>query len=352
MVLHSALSSGISSVVNNWLNAGIQQGIDLNYVSTLDDYVPGQYYKKLCNGLRSYYRYISTQSSEYDLVHIHLSSAMSFYRKLVIFIIALLRKDKVFVHLHGSEFENFYNSGAQIQKILVSWMFNKASVVIVLSKKWKEFIQTISTNQNVSVLYNGAIPEEFIPQIRDPNKLNILFMGRLGARKGTFDLLYAFSQIHRKMPRAQLILGGDGEIEKARSFIKEHSLEHKVEVKGWLSGQDKIDAFRNAHIYVLPSYNEGLPGSILEAMAAGLPIISTPVGGVPEAVYDGVNGFLVEPGDTDLLSNAMLKLCNDTALRESMGTESLRLASNKFYMKKIISDLLHIYDQHIVTAKF
>ncbi len=340
-------TSGISNVINNWICTGIHQHVELRYIATLDEYVPGQHFVKLCNGLRSYLEYVVTRSSSYDLVHIHLSSAMSFYRKLVIFVIAKLKKDKVLVHLHGSEFEEFYNSGGSIQKRMVTWMFDQADVVLVLSNKWQKFAKSISSNENISVLYNGAIPEQFLPSLHDQNNINILFMGRLGARKGTFDLLEAFLQIHEGMPNAKLILGGDGEVEKAKQFVAENSLQSKVEIKGWLTGQDKIDAFRSAHIYVLPSYNEGLPGSVLEAMAAGLPVISTSVGGIPEAVLDDVNGIIINPGDIEGLRNALLKLCNDGSLRKKMGKESLALANNKFYMKNIVADLLKIYKQHV-----
>ena len=340
-------TSGISNVINNWICADIRQQVELKYIATLDEYVPGQYFKKLCNGLRSYLQYILTRTSSYDVVHIHLSSAMSFYRKLIIFIIAKIKKDKVIVHLHGSEFEEFYFSGSGIQKKMVAWMFNHANVVLVLSKKWKNFAKSISANENIFVLYNGAIPEQFYPSLHDQSIINILFMGRLGARKGTFDLLKAFLLIHEELPNVKLILGGDGELDKANQFVVENNLQSKVEIKGWLSGQDKIDAFRNAQIYVLPSYNEGLPGSVLEAMAAGLPIVSTSVGGIPEAVLNGVNGIIINPGDIKSMSSALFKLCKDGSLREKMGNESLVLANSKFYMKNIVAELLKIYKQQI-----
>ena len=341
-------TSGISNVINNWIYVDIQRKIELRYVSTLDEFVPGQYYTKLLNGIRSYLRYIRTKSTDYEIVHIHLSSAMSFYRKLVIFLIAKLRKDKVIIHLHGSEFEKFYKSSGKIQSTIISWMFNTSNVVLVLSEKWKSFVESISSNNKIIVLYNGAIPEQFLPIERNQNTINILFMGRIGIRKGTFDLLEAYLKVHERFANVKLILGGDGDIEKARSFVIRHHLQNKVEIKGWLSGQDKIDAFRKANIYVLPSYNEGLPGSVLEAMAAGLPVISTPVGGIPEAVIDNVNGIIVSPGDIESLSKALVKLCNDSSLRVKMGTKSLELANEKFYMESIVDKLLKIYQQCII----
>src|SRR5690606_10983036 len=124
-------------------------------------------------------------------------------------------------------------------------------------------------------------------------------MGRLGSRKGTWDLLEAFKRLAAEVPNVRLVLGGDGEIDKARRIVARDGLEARVTIAGWLSGAEKLDVFNRTDIYALPSYHEGLPASIVEAMAAGAPIVSTPVGGIPEAVTDAFNGFLVAPGDVD-----------------------------------------------------
>ena len=99
-----------------------------------------------------------------------------------------------------------------------------------------------------------------------------------------------------------------------------------------------------ADSYVLPSYNEGLPGSILEAMAAGTPIISTPVGGIPEAVIDGYNGYLVAPGDVDGLFDRLSRLCEDAERRSVMGKHSRELVIRKFDMANIVKQVSHVYD--------
>ena len=337
-----SLTGGMVSVVNNWKAAGIEKLIKLIYIPTIDYNEPGHYFSKLSNGIRSYIRYLNTSSEDYDLIHIHLAHGMSFYRKLVIVLIGVLRRDLIFVHLHGSEFEEFYMQGGRLQKKLISWMFNHVNVLLVLSKKWKTFAQNICDN-NIFILYNGADPEQYKPNICETNKVNILFMGVLGSRKGSYDLINAFLLIYEKFPKVRLILGGDGEVEKTRSMVRENSIDDRVKLKGWLSGQDKIDAFREADIYILPSYNEGLPVSILEAMAAGLPIIATPVGGIPEAVLDEVNGYLVTPGDIHSISRALDRLCSDSALRKAMGKESIRLINEKFNLNQIVRDLYNLY---------
>lgn len=339
-----AATSGISAVINNWIEAGIHDGIDLDYISTLDDYVPGQYFIKFKNGIRSYLRILTKKSSSVDIVHIHMSFGMSFYRKSIIFLIAKIKKYKVVVHLHGSRFKEFYEEGNGVQKKLIKLLFDKSDAVFVLSNSWKNFVETISINKNIYILNNGSSVEKFGDKIvNDNGDILIVFMGRLGKRKGTYDLIEAFREVIKEISNVKLLLGGDGDIEDVKSLISDLDLIDKVKVLGWVSGSEKIMTFRKADIYVLPSYNEGLPGSILEAMSAGAPIVTTPVGGIPEAVKDGVNGFLIKPGDIKHLASKLIILCKDEQLRIQMGNASKKIIQGKFDIKQIVEDLVEHY---------
>lgn len=338
-------TSGISNVVNNWLEAGLSDKLNLDYVSTLDEYVPGHYVVKFCNAVRSYCQVVAKSFGRVDILHIHLSSGMSFYRKLWIFWYAKLRRISVAVHLHGSEFKEFYDHGTRIRRWLIRGLFDYAEATFVLSHSWLAFVQSISSNRHIHLLYNGALVAKFGSKLVDPDAVVIAFMGRLGARKGVYDLLEAFELLAKEVTAARLVLGGDGDVENVKAVVEKKSLDKHVSVLGWVSGDRKIEVFRKADIYVLPSYNEGLPGSILEAMAAGAPIVSTPVGGIPEAVIDGTNGFLVQPGDIKSLHQKLLILCTDRALRERMGRESKRLIEEKFDIRRIVEDLVDCYQQ-------
>lgn len=110
-------------------------------------------------------------------------------------------------------------------------------------------------------------------------------------------------------------------MEKAKEYIKQNKLENIAFYQGWISGKNKIELLNRADAYVLPSYNEGLPVSILESMSYHLPIISTNVGGIPEIVKDGVNGFIIEPGNKKM-KKAIDNLLFNRELREKMGAAS------------------------------
>lgn len=336
-------TSGISAVVNNWIEGGLRQRVALSYVSTLDDYVPGNYVRKARDALRAYRRATVLNRKGVDAVHIHLSSGMSFYRKLMVFRLAKIKGLKVIVHLHGSMFEMFYEQSSTVGRRLIASVFNGADAVIVLSDTWRQFLSRVSNNERTYVLYNTSSVGRFRPDKGADEKIVITCMGRLGSRKGTYDLIEAFARVSSRVPAAELVLGGDGALHEVQRFVEEKRIADRVRILGWVVGEEKRRVFERADVYVLPSYNEGLPGSIVEAMAAGAPIISTPVGGIPEAVVDGENGFLVQPGDVDRLSERLLQLCNDEPLRRTMGERSRHYVEAKFDTASAVERLIGIY---------
>ena len=136
----------------------------------------------------------------------------------------------------------------------------------------------------------------------------LLFLGLLGKNKGIYDLLECIRDHKVEFQgKLKLYIGGNGEIEHVKQLIKEYGIADIVIFEGWVSGDKKIELLNKSDAYILPSYKEGLPISILEAMSYGMPIISTPVGGIPEIVSNGENGYLVEPGNKeDIYNNTAL----------------------------------------------
>jgi len=349
---HLNSTTGSANVVNNWLEAGLENKIELHYISTLKKSLPDRYANKFIDAVIAYLLLvIKTTTRKFDIVHINMSTHMSFFRKFFIFKWAKLMKIKTIVHIHGSKFKEFCNESNPFVKLMIKNVLDSADAVFALSNSWKRFINNISKSKNVYIVYNGASLKKFSKKINNKNLIFISFMGRLGKRKGVYDLLDAFEKLIPDFPSARLILGGDGEVNKVRKLVVKKKLKERINVLGWVSGEQKIKVFRESDIYVLPSYNEGLPGSILEAMAAGVPIISTPVGGIPEAVIENRNGYLVNPGDVDDLSKKLKILCQNKKLREKMGKESRDIIKEKFEIKKIVLNLLNIYKKIALNEK-
>jgi glycosyltransferase involved in cell wall biosynthesis len=170
-----------------------------------------------------------------------------------------------------------------------------------------------------------------------------LFLGLLGNRKGIFDLLPAFKQASEEMPNLRLRIGGNGDVDATRVCVRTLGLENSVCLLGWISGSVKDQELHRADIFVLPSYNEGLPMSVLEAMAWGLPVVTTPVGGIPELIENRVDGLLVRPGDIGDLREALVSLAADRALRHRLGCNARERVERNHSAAQVLTALESVY---------
>jgi len=334
------LQGGISEVETEYFRAGLDKKVNVIFVPSHSD---GSFlFCKLPIFLKGLKTYLLLPKLESTIVHFHMSHGGSFWRKLIFLMLAKSKQQKVIVHLHGSDFGEFmYKS--KIHTLLTRYLFNKSDHIIVLSNLWKDLLSKFSTNRNITTLYNPIAKKHSVNR-RDGN-LKVLFMGRLGTRKGIYDLLEMISQnkdyfIEHKI---EFILAGDGEVDKVIKIVQKNALEKIIEVPGWVSGNQKEAYLESSHIFILPSYNEQMPMSILEAMSYGYPVLATNVAGIPEMVEHGVNGFLFTPGDIDALVQNLKTLCEETSIRNLMGIKSRQLVNEKFESHLIINKLVDLY---------
>lgn len=260
------------------------------------------------------------------IVHIHTASNNSFRRSAMFITLAKIFRRKVVIHIHGGGFREYYEKN----KEYVHRQLEKCDTIIALTNYWNEFFLSIGFN-NVVVVPNIVDAPVTEQKKGDDNITHILYLGLITKQKGIYDLLEAFIE-HKDELKDKVLLhiGGNGETRKLQEIIAQKELSRIVKFEGWVSGQKKIELLNNADIFILPSYTEGLPISILEAMSYSLPIISTPVGGIPEVIKDGENGFLVQPGDKKALYNAIMNLVEDKSLREKMGKVSYQKVQSHF----------------------
>ncbi len=241
------------------------------------------------------------------IVHIHGASNGSFYRKFIIFILAkyLFRK-KVIYHIHGGGYREFYKNSNFISKKLVGFFLKRADLIVCVSRSWADYFGKNLKLGHVVFLPNMIGYPEKMPDNRDSSEITLLFLGLICNGKGIFDLLEVIATNKEKYRgKIRLFVGGNGEAERLQDLIKKDEISDMVEYLGWVSNRDKIEALSRSQIYVLPSYTEGMPVSVLEAMSYGMAIIATNVGGIPELVRDKENGLLVEPGNLKQLQKAL-----------------------------------------------
>ncbi|MFB2938664.1 glycosyltransferase family 4 protein [Aerosakkonemataceae cyanobacterium BLCC-F154] len=284
-----------------------------------------------------------------DVVHLHVSERGSVIRKSLFLLIAWLLNKPVIMHTHGSEFHIFHSRLPKIGKLMVNWVMQNSAILIVLSENWKNFyIQTCQVKpEKVLVLPNPVTVPLEVPERKNNGEIKISFLGKINDRKGVFDLLSAFALLPPEFKqKSRLIVAGSGEEEKADKLIKLLSLEENVELTGWLNSVQRDRLLAETDIFVLPSYNEGLPMALLEAMSWGIPVITTPVGGIPEVVTHKQNGLLVDPGDTEQLKVALELLVKDRTLRLLLGNAArqrvlpLDIKNYQFSLLTMYSSLL------------
>lgn len=282
------------------------------------------------------------RNRQIKIVHIHFSDYGSFFRKSVILLISRAAGKKVIFHCHAAELHLFYRK-SRLVKSYIHFILKHSNRVICVSPQWKTFFKTILPSKRVDVVNNPVSPSSFDKTKKDKNITQFLFLGRIGNRKGIYDLLTAISLLPASVRGSmRLYVGGDGDAPFLNNMIKQLKLESIVFHKGWVTGADKYDLLTTSDVYVLPSYNEGLPVSILEAMSFGMPIISTPVGGIPEIVKEGRNGFMVKPGDCESLSKCLSHFIEDKELSFTLGQHSLELVK-PYLISEVIRDLTNIY---------
>jgi glycosyltransferase involved in cell wall biosynthesis len=278
------------------------------------------------------------------IIHIHGASYGSFYRKYIIFIICkhFFRK-KIIYHIHGGEYQVFYKKSNILSKQLIKNFLAKADIVLCLSQSWVEYF---GQNYNIKRL-------EILPNIIDYPLLNeqharseaiiFLFLGLICKEKGIFDLIEVIAENKEQYTgKIKLIIGGNGEIQHLRDLINKYHIEDIVEFLGWISSNEKSDILNNADVYILPSYHEGLPISILESMSYGKAVISTKVGGIPEIVRDNENGLLINPGDLEAIKQSLnFFLENPGKIKEYGNISELKV--QKYLPHSVIKDLEEIY---------
>lgn len=276
-----------------------------------------------------------------DAVHIHLSEMNSTLRKMLFFRIAKSFGKKTIVHFHSFSTETTIHSKYRSR---YEYIFTNADRVIVLSEYWQKAVcqEFGLSRDNVCILYNPC------PMVENPTselrEKNILYAGAVNARKGYKDLLNAFARIAKKYPDWNLVFAGAGEVEEGKVLANNLGIVDQVEFLGWVVGTKKEIAFRKASFLCLPSYAEGFPMAVLDAWAYGLPVITTPVGGIPDVAKDGENMLLFNPGDIDTLSLKLERMISDNDLRHRIEAASRTFATKTFNINTINAQLDAIYD--------
>jgi glycosyltransferase involved in cell wall biosynthesis len=243
---------------------------------------------------------------------VHGASRASFWRKAPFMAVALLLRWPVVFHLHGGGFREFYERECgPARRALVRFFLDRAECLVAVSASWEAWLRANFRARRVECVPNAvslATPGAPQPAHR------IAFVGRLTRDKGAYDLVEALALLRAWEPAVRVELAGDGDVDSLVRHARSFGVADRLLVRGWCTRPQLERMLSRAGLFVLPSHVEGLPMSLLEAMAAGCPVVATRVGGIPDVVDDGANGLLVPAGDPTALAAAIARLLAHPAL--------------------------------------
>ena len=333
---------GIAAVVNQYYSAGLQNNVHLRYISTTVD---GNAVVKMVSYLGGLIKFM-TSIPWCEIVHVHMSKGSSFKRKRILVEIASTFKKRSILHLHSGAFYDFYMNSSERQKQVIRNTFYKADKVIVLADEWRETLANMFDETilgKIVVLHNAVtLPENPSP---DYSNTQMIFLGNLSREKGVYDMLESIKLLKEKIcdyfPVLHVCGGGTADNYVTRCI--ELGISDCVIFHGWINPQQKDELLRKCSVFLLPSYHEGLPMSMLEAMSYGLAVIVSEVGGIPSVVHNMDNGLLVQPGDIKCLTDAINMLLSNQEIKRRLGENALRSIRDGFDIRRNIDELVRIY---------
>ncbi|WP_258794865.1 glycosyltransferase family 4 protein, partial [Tsukamurella tyrosinosolvens] len=268
-----------------------------------------------------------------DVLHVHLSHGGSVIRKSPALWAARLRGVPAVIHGHSFDFGGWMGRLPAPVRRLVRVALPADRWLVLGAGLAAEYRAALGLPEGVvEVLYNPVVLPDAVSGADDRpgDVVEVVALGRLGHRKGSYDLVRAVAGLPADVAgRVHLTLAGDGEVDEVRAAVRTAGLDGAVTVRDWVDAAERDRLLARADVFTLPSYDEGLPMALLEAMGAGLVPISTPIGGIPEAITDGVDGLLVEPGDAPAIAAALTGLVHDRA-RAAELAEAARRRSEDF----------------------
>ncbi|MFC6784597.1 glycosyltransferase family 4 protein [Halobaculum halobium] len=279
-----------------------------------------------------------------DLVHVHTSHHFSFYRAAFYVLFAQYIWDRPTVlHVHGSSFDTFVEDPPALVRALQRVVFDASDAVVVLSPYWRDVVVDagLVPESAVSVVPNAVEPEYYDPEY-DADPPRIVFVSNLIERKGVAELVEALASVlDRADGTVAVDIAGDGPLRDRVEALAD--ARESVTYHGYVSEERKRDLLNRGTVYTLPTYAEGLPIAVLEAMAGGNAVVSTDVGSIPEVIDDD-RGRLVTPGDADALADALTALVSDPDRAASMGQRNRRAVVERYSWDGAVASILDVYD--------
>jgi glycosyltransferase involved in cell wall biosynthesis len=357
---------GIASVMQTIIHSALANDYSFE-VFEREHNIPAEFSGPVKRNVFRFKRFVSffrkLRQGQYDFVHMHIPFGDTFLGTAIFMIIARIAGTKTLLHIHGTDWDTFYTRESAWLKVLYKIGLRIPKRIIVLYETWRINIKKLVPSANVVALANcledihppdSTLVESIRPELGlDQKNFIVLTVGFVGWRKGHLDILDAVPQVVRENDSVRFVfIGGEeypGESDRVISRIKSENLDKWLLVTKEVQ-RSKVPAYlAAADVFLLPSRREGMPISILEAMRAGLSVVVTRVGAIPEMIEGGESGLLIEPGSPDAIAEAVINLSRDDLLRLKLGKGARKAFEKKYEVNACIRELASIYGSMSVS---
>ena len=280
-----------------------------------------------------------------SVVHINTSMVpRAFWRDIMYLLVAKLLRARVLWQVHGGKLPQQFFEEDSLASRFLRWTLSLPDMIVLLAKVEDSAYRRFVPEQHIVVLPNAIDygPFQRVPTVRsrEDYPLRLVFVGRLDREKGLYETLQALRLAHELGVDARLTIAGEGPEEaRLKRYAQALGIASRVSFAGGVFGADKVDLFAQAEVFILPSYSEGLPYALLEAMAAGIPVIATPVGAIPDVISHGTHGFLVPVRDGRSIAEAIAALGNHRDQLTWMSRACRRRVRAAFGIDRLASEL-------------
>lgn len=333
------MAGGVASVLRSLSTSTLGDRFDLRFISTID----GSGTPRVWVVARALGAFVRSLRSGAVLVHLHTASRGSFWRKYLLSRLAVLHRVEYVVHVHGGGFAAFATSGRFARSRAVRAFLRDAGAVLVLNQATAEVLGQVCESCSPIIVRNPVETREdaSIAGSRE----QVLFLGRLVRLKGIYDLLAAIDHLQHIGCEWRWFLVGECAEAQVVDLVSALPRPELVELTGEVTPNDVRRYLNESGIFCLPSYVEGQPVSLLEAMAFGLACVATPVGGIPDLIVDGQTGRLVKPGDPVGLATVLEELIRSSLKRRRLGDAARKMVETEYAVEHVVNALLSIYDE-------
>lgn len=331
---------GVATVVSLLRQDGLFEREGVHYVPT---HAEGSKTRKIGAFVKGVWGTVACLARRPDVVHAHAASKGSFVRKALLLGLARAAGCKTVFHLHGACFDDFVAGSNGLMRRWIRHTLEKSSTVIALSSRWADFLRGFAPCAKVAVIPNSVPLPPLGEDAVQPGR--ILFLGQVEPRKGIFELVEALALLRERFPQVELAIGGQGALDEVQRRAAELGVLERVTPLGWITAARKQEELARAAVFCLPSHAEGLPMAMLEAMAAGKAVVVSGVGGIPDAVRDGDNGLVVQPGDVEGLAQQLARILGDGEERLRLGRRARATIEERFESGVVIKQISAVYRQ-------